>query len=46
MENVSVSFNQQPILQEVNLKISDDDFLAIIGLTGGKSTLLKIILGL
>ncbi|AXV38989.1 metal ABC transporter ATP-binding protein [Methanobacterium sp. BAmetb5] len=47
MENVSVSFNRQSILQEVNLNISGDDFLAIIGPNGGgKSTLLKIILGL
>lgn len=47
IENVSVIFNKQSILQDINLSISLNDFLAIIGPNGGgKSTLLKIILGL
>lgn len=47
MENVSVTFNNQPVLTDINLKIGMNDFLAIIGPNGGgKSTLLKIILGL
>lgn len=47
MENVSVKFNNQPVLQNINLQIGVNDFLAIIGPNGGgKSTLLKVILGL
>jgi zinc transport system ATP-binding protein len=47
MENVSVSFDRQSVLQDVNLSIDKDEFLAIIGPNGGgKSTLLKVILGL
>lgn len=47
IENLSLSFNKQPVLQDINLKITENDFLAIIGPNGGgKSTLLKVILGL
>ena len=47
MENVSVTFNNQPVLSDINLTIGMNDFLAIIGPNGGgKSTLLKVILGL
>lgn len=47
MENVSASVNKQLVLQDINLSIKLNDFLAIIGPNGGgKSTLLKIILGL
>jgi len=47
MENVSVTFNNQPVLIDINLNIGMNDFLAIIGPNGGgKSTLLKVILGL
>lgn len=47
IENVSVKFNNQPVLQNINLQIGVNDFLAIIGPNGGgKSTLLKVILGL
>ncbi len=47
MENVSLEFNNQPVLDKVNLSIEENDFLAIIGPNGGgKSTLLKVILGL
>ncbi|MBI4813768.1 MAG: metal ABC transporter ATP-binding protein [Methanobacterium sp.] len=47
MENVSVTFNNQPVLTSINLTIGVHDFLAIIGPNGGgKSTLLKVILGL
>ncbi len=47
MENVSVNLNNQPVLTSINLKIGMNDFLAIIGPNGGgKSTLLKVILGL
>lgn len=41
------SFNGQPVLSEVNLDVHEKDFLAIIGPNGGgKTTLLKLILGL
>lgn len=47
MEDVCVTFNKQPVLQDINFSIGVNDFLAIIGPNGGgKSTLLKIILGL
>lgn len=47
MENVSLVVNKQPVLRDINLTIGEDDFLAIIGPNGGgKSTLLKVILGL
>jgi len=41
------SFNGQPILKEVNLAVQAGEFLAVIGPNGGgKTTLLKLILGL
>ncbi len=47
MKNISLKFNEQSILHDINLKIEEKDFMAIIGPNGGgKSTLLKIILGL
>ena len=47
IENVSLTFNKQPVLEKINLSIAKNDFLAIIGPNGGgKSTLLKVILGL
>lgn len=47
LKDVSFCFNDQMVLEDVNLTIQDKEFLAIIGPNGGgKSTLLKIILGL
>lgn len=47
LTNVSVRFNETPILEDVSFSIKQDDFLAIIGPNGGgKTTLLKTILGL
>ncbi|MCE5213129.1 MAG: metal ABC transporter ATP-binding protein [Methanobacterium sp.] len=47
LRNVSFSYNHQLILKDVTLTIQENDFMAIIGPNGGgKSTLLKIILGL
>ena len=47
MKNVSLKFNEQPVLHDINLTINKKDFIAIIGPNGGgKSTLLKIMLGL
>lgn len=47
IENVSFKMNGLSILEDINLSIDDRDFIAIIGPNGGgKTTLLKIILGL
>jgi len=47
IENLNFSYNKEPVLKDVNLQVEDGDFLAIIGPNGGgKSTLLKTILGI
>jgi zinc transport system ATP-binding protein len=48
IKELSYSYqNNSKALENINLTIKDDDFLAIIGPNGGgKSTLLKLILGL
>ena len=47
LKDVWVSYNGQPALQDVSLTIKAGDFLGIIGPNGGgKTTLLKVILGL
>ncbi|MFC1883846.1 metal ABC transporter ATP-binding protein [Thermodesulfobacteriota bacterium] len=47
MEGVTFSYNNSPILEDVNLKIKHGEFASIIGPNGsGKTTLLKLILGL
>jgi zinc transport system ATP-binding protein len=47
LKDIWVHYNGIPILEEVNLVVKEHDFLAIIGPNGGgKSTLLKVILGL
>lgn len=47
IKNVSFNYDQQLALENINLTIEEKDFIAIIGPNGGgKSTLLKIILGL
>ena len=47
LKNVDVYFNSTPILKNINLSIKQNNFLAIIGPNGGgKTTLLKVILGL
>jgi len=47
IEDLSFSYNRRPVLEDVNLTVNRGDFLAIIGPNGGgKSTLLKLILGL
>jgi len=47
LENVWVSYNGTPALEDINLGVDEHDFLGIIGPNGGgKSTLLKVILGL
>jgi cell division transport system ATP-binding protein len=43
-ENVSVSFNQQSILSQVNLHIKPAEFVSLVGESGvGKTTLLRLI---
>jgi len=47
LEDVWVHFDGVSVLEEVNLSINQHDFLGIIGPNGGgKTTLLKVILGL
>lgn len=47
LEDIWVHYNGVPILEGVSLNIEQDDFLGIIGPNGGgKTTLLKVILGL
>ena len=47
LEDIWVHYDGIPILEGINLSIDQDDFLGIIGPNGGgKSTLLKVILGL
>jgi len=47
VEDVSFAYNGEPVLQDVNLEINPGDFIAMIGPNGGgKTTLLKLILGL
>ncbi len=47
LKNVDFSYNGQAVLQNVSLTIHQDDFIGVIGPNGGgKSTLLKLILGL
>lgn len=47
IKNLSFSYDKQKILENINLTVKEKDFLAIIGPNGGgKSTLLKLILGI
>lgn len=47
LHNVSFAYNAQPVLRDVNLDIPFGVFSSVIGPNGGgKSTLLKLILGL
>jgi zinc transport system ATP-binding protein len=47
LEHIGASYNTLPVLTDINLSIFHHDFLGIIGPNGGgKTTLLKIILGL
>jgi len=45
-QNVSFSYGQVPVLQNINLVIREEEFFALIGPNaGGKSTMLKLLLG-
>jgi zinc transport system ATP-binding protein len=47
IKNASFAYDRQMILENINLNVEEKDFLAIIGPNGGgKSTLLKLILGI
>ena len=47
IENLNFAYENEAVLEDINLSVDDKDFLAIIGPNGGgKSTLLKLILGL
>ena len=47
MQSVSASYGEKVVLEDVNLNISINDFIGVIGPNGGgKTTLLKLILGL
>lgn len=47
LENIWAGYDQNLILQDVNLTVNELDFLGIIGPNGGgKTTLLKVLLGL
>lgn len=47
VEGVSASYDGKKVLDNISLTIYDDDYLGIIGPNGGgKTTLVKVILGL
>lgn len=47
LRNISYSIEEKQILRNINLKISKDDFIGVIGPNGGgKTTLIKVLLGL
>ncbi|RLI30528.1 MAG: ABC transporter [Candidatus Hecatellales archaeon] len=47
LKDVWVRYDGEPVLEAVSLKVEEKDFLAILGPNGGgKTTLLKVILGL
>ncbi|WP_287680017.1 ABC transporter ATP-binding protein [Bacteroides sp.] len=47
IENLSAGYEKKTVLHNINLEISEKDFLGIIGPNGGgKTTLMKVILGL
>ncbi|TXH70135.1 MAG: ABC transporter ATP-binding protein [Thiothrix sp.] len=47
LQNVSFSYGLVPVLQQINFSVEEGEFLGIVGPNaGGKSTLLKLILGL
>ena len=47
IRNLSFFYNGQTVLQDINFEVKEGDFLAMVGPNGGgKTTLLKIMLGL
>ena len=44
--DINFSYNNQIVLENVNFQVEENDFMAVVGPNGGgKSTLLKLILG-
>ncbi len=47
IKDLSAGYNQEIILKDINIVVNENDFIGIIGPNGGgKTTLLKVILGL
>ncbi|HAS77572.1 MAG TPA: zinc ABC transporter ATP-binding protein ZnuC, partial [Marinobacter adhaerens] len=47
LENLTVRFDERPVVDQVNLKIHRGDIITIIGPNGaGKTTLIKAVLGI
>ena len=47
IENVSFTYTRAPVLKNVSLAVTEEEFLGVVGPNaGGKSTLIKLILGL
>ena len=47
LKHVSAGYDGSPVLEDVSLQVHEKDFIGVIGPNGGgKTTLLKIILGL
>jgi len=47
IENVSFAYDKELVLEDINLEVFEKDFLVLIGPNGGgKSTLIKLILGI
>ena len=47
LKDIEFSYDNTPLLRDVNITIEDSDFVAITGCNGcGKTTLIKLILGL
>lgn len=45
--NINYGYNGQPVLENINFTVNSDDFIGVIGPNGGgKTTLVKLILGL
>ena len=47
MKSLSASYGNKVVLQDINFRVNENDFIGVIGPNGGgKTTLLKVILGL